>query len=127
MHNCPRQLAMQSCVLCSFVRCGTSNQIEKKRKKNHFKIIAASFATHNTPIYGLSSVPQINMIKQRKSITTIFEHVFLYLFFRASFHLKKVVINFLNLATFTFSNSVFHRMCKSSYGFHFICSLNKMK
>ena len=33
MQNCPRQLAMQSCVLCSFVRCGTSNQIEKKRKK----------------------------------------------------------------------------------------------
>ena len=52
----------------------------------------------NTPIYGLSSVPQINMIKQKKSITTIFEHVFLYLFFRASceeVHLKKVVINFL--------------------------------
>ena len=34
MQNCPRQLAMQSCVLCSFVRCGTSNQIEKKKKKN---------------------------------------------------------------------------------------------
>ena len=28
MQNCPRQLAMQSCV-----RCGTSNQIEKRRKK----------------------------------------------------------------------------------------------
>ena len=84
----------------------------------------------NTPIYGFSSVPQINMIKQKKSITTIFEHVFLYLFFRPScdeVHLKKVVINFLNLATFTFSTSVFHIMCKSSYGFHFICSLNEMK
>ena len=34
MQNCPRQLAMQSCVLCSFVRCGTSKQIEKKRKKS---------------------------------------------------------------------------------------------
>ena len=33
MQNCPRQLAMQSCVLCSFVRCGTSKQIEKKKKK----------------------------------------------------------------------------------------------
>ena len=83
-----------------------------------------------TPIYGFSSVPQINMIKQKKSITTIFEHVFLYLFFRPSceeVQLKKVVINFLNLATFTFSTSVFHIMCKSSYGFHFICSFKKMK
>ena len=26
MQNCPRQLAMQSCALCSYVRCGTSNQ-----------------------------------------------------------------------------------------------------
>ena len=33
MQNCPRQLAMQSCVLCSFVRCGSSNKIEKKKKK----------------------------------------------------------------------------------------------
>ena len=33
MQNFPRQLAMQSCVLCSFVRCGTSKQIEKKKKK----------------------------------------------------------------------------------------------
>ena len=32
-----RQLAMQSCVLCSFVRCGTSNQIE--RKNNNLKHI----------------------------------------------------------------------------------------
>ena len=32
MQNCPRQLAMQSCVLCSFVRCGTSKQIERKKK-----------------------------------------------------------------------------------------------
>ena len=33
MQNCSRQLAMQSCVLCWFVRCGSSNQIEKKQKK----------------------------------------------------------------------------------------------
>ena len=33
MQNCPRQLAMQSCVLCSFVRCGTSKQIRKKKEK----------------------------------------------------------------------------------------------
>ena len=35
--NCPRQLAMQSCVLCSFVRCGSSNKIEKKKKKKKKK------------------------------------------------------------------------------------------
>ena len=33
MQNCPRQLAMQSCVLCSFVRCGTSKQIERKKRR----------------------------------------------------------------------------------------------
>ena len=33
MQNFPRQLAMQSCVLCSFVRCGTSEQIEEEKKK----------------------------------------------------------------------------------------------
>ena len=33
MHNFPHQLAIQSCVLCSFVRCGTSNQIEKEKEK----------------------------------------------------------------------------------------------
>ena len=32
MQNCPRQLAMQSCVLCSFVRFGSSNQIEREKK-----------------------------------------------------------------------------------------------
>ena len=32
MQNCSRQLAMQSCVLCSFVRCGT-----KKKNKKGFK------------------------------------------------------------------------------------------
>ena len=42
-------------------------------------------------------------------------------------HLKKVIIIFLNLATFAFSTSVFHIMCKSSYGFHFIGSLYKIK
>ena len=32
----PLSASMQSCVLCSFVRCGTSNQIEKnKQKKNN--------------------------------------------------------------------------------------------
>ena len=30
----PRQLAMQSCVLCSFVRCGTSKKKQKQKKKN---------------------------------------------------------------------------------------------
>ena len=29
MQNCPRQLAMQSCALCLYVSCGTSNQIKK--------------------------------------------------------------------------------------------------
>ena len=41
--------------------------------------------------------------------------------------MKKVIIIFLNLATFAFSTSVFHTMCKSSYFFHFIDSLYKMK
>ena len=39
MHNCPRQLVVQWCVLCSFVRCGTSKQIEKERKKNYVYIL----------------------------------------------------------------------------------------
>ena len=34
MQNCPSQLAMQSCVLRSFVRCGTSNQIEREKNMN---------------------------------------------------------------------------------------------
>ena len=33
IQNFPRQLVMQSCVLCMFVRFGTSNHIEKKKKK----------------------------------------------------------------------------------------------
>ena len=37
-----------------------------------------------------------------------------------------MIIIFLNLATFVLSTSVFH-MSKSSYGFHFIGSLYKMK
>ena len=41
--------------------------------------------------------------------------------------MKKVIIIFLNLATFAFSTSVFHTMCKSSYCFHFIDFLYKMK
>ena len=40
MQNCPRQLAMQSCVLCSFVRCGTSNQIERRKKKEKKKTLS---------------------------------------------------------------------------------------
>ena len=39
---CSDKLAMQACVLCSFVRCGSSNQIEiekknKKKNKNMLK------------------------------------------------------------------------------------------
>ena len=30
VHNFPHQLVVQWCALCSFVRCGTPNQIEKK-------------------------------------------------------------------------------------------------
>ena len=113
----------------------TQYMICKKKRRLFFKLTCnigdLRFKIIFLPIYGFSSVPKINMIKQKKSITTIFEHVFLYLFFRPSceeVHLKKAFINFLNLAaTFTFSTSVFHIMCKSSYGFHFICSLNKMK
>ena len=85
---------------------------------------------YNTPLYSLSSGPQINMVKQKKCIATIFENIFLYLFFRASYEdvdLKKVIIIFLNLNLDAFSTSVFHIMCKSSYGFHFIGSLYKMK
>ena len=37
MQNCPRQLAMQSYVLCSFVRCGTSKQIEEEKKEKKKK------------------------------------------------------------------------------------------
>ena len=36
MQNCPRQLAMQSCALCLYVRCGSSNQIHKEEKKAVF-------------------------------------------------------------------------------------------
>ena len=32
------QLVMQSCLLCSFVRCGASNQIEKKKEKKDVNI-----------------------------------------------------------------------------------------
>ena len=34
-----RQLAMQSCVLCSFVRCGTSKQIGKNQTKKPKKLV----------------------------------------------------------------------------------------
>ena len=36
MQNCPRQLAMQSCALCLYVRCGSSNK-KKQQKKTFFK------------------------------------------------------------------------------------------
>ena len=42
-------------------------------------------AKNNTPLYSLSSGLQINMVKQKKCIATIFEHIFWYLFFRASY------------------------------------------
>ena len=64
-----------------------------------------------------------------KYIATIFEHNFYTYFFRKCYEevdLKKVIIIFFNLATYAFSTSVFHIMCKSSYGFHFIGSLYKM-
>ena len=64
-----------------------------------------------------------------KYIATIFEHNFYTYFFRKFYEevdLKKVIIIFLNLATYAFSTSVFHIMCKSSYGFNFIGSLYKM-
>ena len=62
----------------------------------------------NTPLYGLNSYFFDNVMK--KTLTY-----------------KKSDHYFLNLATFAFSTSVFHIMCKSSYGFHFIGSLYKMK
>ena len=37
MQNCPRQLAMQSCALCLYVRCGSSNQIKRKEEKKKKK------------------------------------------------------------------------------------------
>ena len=37
MQNCPRQLAMQSCALCLYVRCGSSNQNKRRRKKKEKK------------------------------------------------------------------------------------------
>ena len=32
MQNFPSQLTMQSCALCMYVRCGSSNQIKKIKK-----------------------------------------------------------------------------------------------
>ena len=57
MQNCPRQLAMQSCVLCSFVRCGTSNQIEKKRKKDELPITQSDDAPGSQPLPPQSNEP----------------------------------------------------------------------
>ena len=66
MQNCPRQLAMQSCVLCSFVRCGSSKQIEKKQKKNSINIdqeyaddISVITTSINTINYKKNSLPTI--------------------------------------------------------------------
>ena len=64
MQNCPRQLAVQSCVLCSFVRCGTSKtnrkrkrKKEKKRKKVHCKLSSAGEKNDNgVTIVGISRV-----------------------------------------------------------------------
>ena len=60
MQNCPRQLAMQSCVLCSFVRCGSSKQIEKK-KKNIYLVIYFTYnylqITVNSHFISLSFFP----------------------------------------------------------------------
>ena len=42
MQNFPRQLAMQSCALCFYVRCGSFNQI----KKNCHRNIAAYFCLY---------------------------------------------------------------------------------
>ena len=51
MQNCPRQLAMQSCVLCSFVRC---NQIKLKNLKNSYVIFYRfpSFVNFSTMLAG---------------------------------------------------------------------------
>ena len=38
MQNCPCQLAMQSCEMFLYVRCGASNQLKKKQKKNLFNM-----------------------------------------------------------------------------------------
>ena len=52
----------------------------------------------NTPLYGLSPVPLITMIEQKKLyIATIFEHNFYTYFFRKCYEevdLKKVIIIF---------------------------------
>ena len=50
MHNFPRQLVVKWCVLCSFVRCGTSKQIETKQNKNTKK-------TKNVPYSHQNSLP----------------------------------------------------------------------
>ena len=57
MQNCPRQLAMQSCVLCSFVRCGTSNQIGKKRRKKKTIGSGTDFVINNMrALFGKSCI-----------------------------------------------------------------------
>ena len=55
---------------------------------------------------------------------------FFIIIFRATcedVHLKKLIINFLNLSTTAFSTSVCHIMYTSSYDFRFIGHLYKMK
>ena len=59
---------MQSCVLCSFVRCGSSNQIEKKKKEKKtcqvffqsFLKILCSTKQKTNVIKLLNNDPQIN-------------------------------------------------------------------
>ena len=63
MQNCARQLAMQSCVLSSFVRCGTSKQIEKERKKiiqfTSFDIMVGVWASYVLTTAGSASSVEV--------------------------------------------------------------------
>ena len=83
---------------------------------------SSKVAANNTPLfnyYDWTKVISEISSKFMKYIATIFEHNFYTYFFRKCYEevdLKKVIIIFLNLATFAFSTSVFHIMCKSSYG-----------
>ena len=46
MQNCPRQLAMQSCAVCLYVRCGSSNQ----RKEEGYAVNLLSEKFYISPI-----------------------------------------------------------------------------
>ena len=81
-------------------------------------------------LYSLSSGPQINMVKQKKCIATIFEHIILYLLFRSSYEdvrLKKVIIVLKPISTLAFSTSVFHIIYKVHWAFISISPLYKME